>query len=84
MDPVIAGDGYSYERQARFPCLLSTCWSYFDEVAEQVECCCCRKPIEQWLDSGHNTSPMTGGRMPQETLTPNHALRSAIQQWQGR
>eukprot|EP00310_Coccolithus_braarudii_P024523 CAMPEP_0183343416 /NCGR_PEP_ID=MMETSP0164_2-20130417/9339_1 /TAXON_ID=221442 /ORGANISM="Coccolithus pelagicus ssp braarudi, Strain PLY182g" /LENGTH=376 /DNA_ID=CAMNT_0025514233 /DNA_START=19 /DNA_END=1149 /DNA_ORIENTATION=- len=38
-----------------------------------------REAIEQWLASGHNTSPLTGEPLPRSELTPNHALRSAIE-----
>ena len=36
--------------------------------------------IEQWLQQ-NNTSPMTNLPPPAKTLTPNHALRKAIQAW---
>lgn len=35
-----------------------------------------------WLDSGHDTSPMTNLRLEHCELTPNRALRSAILEWQ--
>jgi U-box domain len=38
--------------------------------------------IKGWLQSGHDTSPMTNIKLPSDELTPNHALRSAIQEWQ--
>ncbi|XP_031484501.1 U-box domain-containing protein 33-like [Nymphaea colorata] len=34
-----------------------------------------------WLDSGHDTSPMTNLKLSHLNLTPNRALRSAIQEW---
>lgn len=37
--------------------------------------------LRGWLDSGHDTSPMTNLKLPQTNLVPNHALRSAIQEW---
>ncbi|GKA40904.1 U-box domain-containing protein kinase family protein [Tanacetum coccineum] len=37
--------------------------------------------IKGWLDSGHNTSPMTNLELANSNLVPNHALRSAIQEW---
>ncbi|CAM8894416.1 unnamed protein product [Rhodiola kirilowii] len=37
--------------------------------------------IGGWLDSGHNTSPMTNVTLAHNNLVPNHALRSAIQEW---
>ena len=50
--PVLASDGWVYERAA----------------------------IEQWLRQ-HRTSPMTNAPLPSRQLTPNHNLRSAIQEW---
>ncbi|KAJ9188329.1 hypothetical protein P3X46_003695 [Hevea brasiliensis] len=35
-----------------------------------------------WLESGHNTSPMTNLKLQHFNLVPNHSLRSAIQEWQ--
>ena len=55
-DPVIAADGYTYERA----------------------------PMLGWLQSGHTVSPMTNEQLAHPGLTPNHALRSAVRQWQGR
>lgn len=40
--------------------------------------------IREWIHSGHDTSPMTNLKLPTRNLTPNHALRSAIQQWRQR
>ncbi|XP_074559055.1 U-box domain-containing protein 33-like [Curcuma longa] len=37
--------------------------------------------MQGWIDSGHDTSPMTNLRLPNCELIPNHALRSAIQEW---
>jgi len=37
--------------------------------------------IREWLDSGHRTSPTTNPALPHRDLLPNHALRSAIQEW---
>ncbi|KAL6906438.1 hypothetical protein ACP4OV_004039 [Aristida adscensionis] len=37
--------------------------------------------IKGWLDSGHSTSPMTKLRLAHHHLTPNHALRSAIEEY---
>ncbi|CAI0472194.1 unnamed protein product [Linum tenue] len=34
-----------------------------------------------WLDSGHETSPMTNMKLEHSNLVPNRALRSAIQEW---
>ncbi len=36
--------------------------------------------IEHWLNN-HNTSPVTGERLPNKTLTLNHTLRSVIEEW---
>ena len=38
-----------------------------------------RSEIENWFGLGNNTSPKTGGVLPHQFLTPNHNLRSAIQ-----
>ena len=35
--------------------------------------------INAWFALGNNTSPKTGGALPHQFLTPNHALRNAIQ-----
>ncbi|XP_059312636.1 U-box domain-containing protein 33-like isoform X2 [Lycium ferocissimum] len=37
--------------------------------------------LRGWLDSGHETSPMTNLTLSNTNLVPNHALRSAIQEW---
>ncbi|KAL5991955.1 hypothetical protein ACLOJK_012867 [Asimina triloba] len=37
--------------------------------------------LRAWLESGHDTSPMTNLKLSHPNLTPNHALRSAIQDW---
>ncbi|KAG6786779.1 hypothetical protein POTOM_008395 [Populus tomentosa] len=37
--------------------------------------------LKGWLDSGHDTSPMTNLKLAHRDLIPNHALRSAIQEW---
>ncbi|KAL0739877.1 hypothetical protein Bca4012_081390 [Brassica carinata] len=37
--------------------------------------------IRAWLDSGHDTSPMTNVKLSHNSLIPNHALRSAVQEW---
>lgn len=36
--------------------------------------------IKAWL-SKHNVSPMTKLKLQYSVLTPNHTLRSAIQEW---
>ncbi|CAL5056671.1 unnamed protein product [Urochloa decumbens] len=38
--------------------------------------------IRGWLNSRHNTSPMTNLKLAHSVLTPNRALRSAIIEWQ--
>ncbi|KAG8059960.1 hypothetical protein GUJ93_ZPchr0002g23117 [Zizania palustris] len=38
--------------------------------------------IRGWLDSGHDTSPMTNLPLEHRELIPNRALRSAIIEWQ--
>ncbi|KAI4369880.1 hypothetical protein MLD38_018277 [Melastoma candidum] len=37
--------------------------------------------LRGWLESGHNTSPMTNELLPHRNLVPNRALRTAIQEW---
>ncbi|XAR54055.1 Non-specific serine/threonine protein kinase [Bertholletia excelsa] len=37
--------------------------------------------LRGWLDSGHDTSPMTNLKLSHCNPVPNHALRSAIQEW---
>lgn len=40
-----------------------------------------REAIEAWMRSGHNTSPMTNLQLQHTRLTPNHTLRSLIEDW---
>ncbi|KAK9062104.1 hypothetical protein SSX86_019289 [Deinandra increscens subsp. villosa] len=37
--------------------------------------------IKQWIEMGHNTSPMTNLELEHKHLTPNRTLRSLIQDW---
>ncbi|GAA0139821.1 hypothetical protein LIER_01292 [Lithospermum erythrorhizon] len=37
--------------------------------------------LKGWLDTGHDTSPMTNLKLTHCNLIQNHALRSAIQEW---
>lgn len=37
--------------------------------------------LRGWLDSGHDTSPMTNLQLAHTNLVANRALRSAIQEW---
>lgn len=37
--------------------------------------------LKGWFDSGHDTSPMTNLKLSRRDLTPNRALRAAIQEW---
>lgn len=37
--------------------------------------------IARWLRD-HDTSPVTGAALPNTRLTPNHALRNSIEEWQ--
>eukprot|EP00961_Rhodomonas_salina_P110464 1486543-Rhodomonas_salina.1 len=41
-----------------------------------------RAAIEKWLHK-HDTSPLTGAQLSNNTLTPNIALRNAIEEWEG-
>ena len=38
-----------------------------------------KSEISAWFALGNNTSPKTGATLPHQFLTPNHALRNAIQ-----
>ena len=38
-----------------------------------------RRAIKDWFARGNNTSPKTGARLDDTWLFPNHALKSAIQ-----
>lgn len=40
-----------------------------------------RRAIQQWLDLGHRTSPMTNEALAHTNLTANWALRSAAVEW---
>lgn len=40
-----------------------------------------RAAIEAWFER-NDTSPATGAKLPQKTLTPNIALRQAIEEWE--
>ncbi|KAF5176819.1 U-box domain-containing protein kinase family protein [Thalictrum thalictroides] len=37
--------------------------------------------IQEWIDTGHKTSPMTNLTLKHTTLTPNHTLHSLINDW---
>lgn len=37
--------------------------------------------LRGWLENGRDTSPMTNLKLEHLHLTPNHALRLAIQDW---
>jgi len=39
-----------------------------------------RKCIDKWFANGNQTSPLTGAQLPRGYITPNHALRKAIQE----
>ena len=38
--------------------------------------------IRGWLNSGHDTSPMTNLKLDHTDLVPNYALHNAILEWQ--
>ena len=42
-----------------------------------------QRAIKAWLEK-HNVSPVTKHRLPHSILTPNHTLRSALQDWKSR
>lgn len=37
--------------------------------------------IEEWLEMGHNTSPVTNQKLKHKYLVPNNNLRFLIQDW---
>lgn len=41
-----------------------------------------REAIKQWLQKGDIRSPMTGARLTSTTITPVHALRNSIMEWE--
>ena len=41
-----------------------------------------RVAITDWFSRGQNTSPLTGAPLPDQNLTPNHALRQGIERYQ--
>ena len=38
-----------------------------------------KSAILEWIQTGHMNSPLTGERLKHDVLTPNHNLRSLIQ-----
>ncbi|GFS39547.1 U-box domain-containing protein kinase family protein [Actinidia rufa] len=40
--------------------------------------------IEEWLRTGHDTSPMTNLKLKNKYLAPNHTLRSLIHDWHNK
>ncbi len=41
-----------------------------------------RAAIQEWLDRGNRSSPMSGAQLEHTSLTPNYNLRSQIHAWQ--
>lgn len=67
-------------------CLHVYMWFYVQEVMKQPYIAADgfsyeREAIEAWMRSGHNTSPMTNLQLQHTRLTPNHTLRSLIEDW---
>ncbi|KAJ4745530.1 U-box domain-containing protein kinase family protein [Rhynchospora pubera] len=58
-----------FQEVMKDPCIAADGYTYEAEA------------IKGWLDSGHETSPMTNLPLAHIELTSNYALRSAIQQW---
>ncbi|KAJ4813176.1 U-box domain-containing protein kinase family protein [Rhynchospora pubera] len=58
-----------FQEVMKDPCIAADGYTYETEA------------IKGWLDSGHETSPLTNMPLPHTKLTPNYALRSAIKQW---
>ncbi|XP_042990038.1 putative U-box domain-containing protein 50 [Carya illinoinensis] len=42
------------------------------------------KAIEEWVETGHDTSPITDLRLKHTKVIPNHTLRSLIEDWQSK
>lgn len=42
------------------------------------------KAIKAWIQKHQNVSPVTKHRLKHSDLTPNHTLKSAIQEWRSR
>ncbi|KAK3123818.1 hypothetical protein QOZ80_8AG0636500 [Eleusine coracana subsp. coracana] len=40
-----------------------------------------RRVIQEWMENGRETSPVTNQKLEHRNLTPNYALRFAIQDW---
>ncbi|KAK3122103.1 hypothetical protein QOZ80_8BG0665160 [Eleusine coracana subsp. coracana] len=40
-----------------------------------------RRVIQEWMENGRETSPVTNQKLAHRNLTPNYALRFAIQDW---
>ncbi|KAK9143780.1 hypothetical protein Syun_013180 [Stephania yunnanensis] len=59
-----------FQEIMRDPCVAADGFTYEAEA------------IKAWLDSGHNTSPMTNLKLDHHDLIPNYSLKSAIQEWQ--
>ncbi|XP_077217384.1 U-box domain-containing protein kinase family protein isoform X2 [Tasmannia lanceolata] len=77
------GEGESFDVPSIFICPI------FQEVMEQPHVAADGfsyelEAIEEWLGSGHDTSPMTNLKLKHNRLTPNHTLRSLIQDWRNR
>lgn len=43
-----------------------------------------REAIEEWLNMGRDTSPLTNLKLKHKFLIPNHTLRSLIQDWHNK
>lgn len=53
-----------------------------DPVSTEDGHCYGRADIEEWFAGGSTTSPKTGAALASTALTPNHALRNAIEEWE--
>lgn len=53
-----------------------------DPVSTEDGHCYERVAIEEWFAGGSTTSPKTGAALDSTTLTPNHALRNAVEEWE--
>ncbi|KAK6931385.1 U-box domain [Dillenia turbinata] len=70
-------DHYQYSQTTYFGCgeVMKNPHVAADGFSYELEA------IEEWLGMAHDTSPMTNLRLKHKHLTPNHTLRTLIQDW---
>jgi len=91
VDPVICGDGHSYERRLAkiSPASLNSSFRFFflffnvlllsSRLSSNCTTFFTKRAIEAWFKN-HSTSPLTGVKLPSKMLIPNHTLRKAIEE----